>query len=278
MIPAYYFSGALCPECNQTLPAPERSPDQPFEITDADQDGDGIPDEWERTMNIDQKNAGHALFDPDADGFSSLYEFQNDTNPLIPRSHPPLWHRLKFSNVHLLELPVRFRALTAVGDDKANWDIQLDLNGRTAIKVLGDTIRVLGRRYKIADVERKIAEGDDQIDESKLYLVEETSGDNPEKITMQIGQRTFSSDQRAVFEDVSDPKFLLEIRPGDTFAVGTPAIGVENYRLQSFDIEKKIAVLEALDPNAKEKTVTIGADSVIPAGLRVRNAAPSTEN
>ncbi|MCQ2378181.1 MAG: hypothetical protein MJ016_03090 [Victivallaceae bacterium] len=278
MIPTYYFSGARCPECDKTLPAPERPRNRRFEKTDSDKDGDGIPDVWEAKFKLDEKIEGHAMLDPDGDGFSTIYEFQNNTNPLVPRSHPPLWQRLKFTTVHLIKLPVRFKALTAVGEDKANWDIQLELDNRTLIKALNDTVKVLGRRYRIVDVERNVANSADQIDESKLYLVEEISGENPEKITMQIGRETFSSDQRAVLEDVSDPNFKQELRPGDVFAIGDRrTTGEERYRLVSFDAEKKIVVLENLDKDAVEKTVTVGADSVIPEEFRVQSETAAPE-
>jgi hypothetical protein len=53
-----------------------------------DTDGDGMQDWFERRYQtkVDEKDE---MEDPDEDGFVSLYEYQNLTNPMDPRDHPP---------------------------------------------------------------------------------------------------------------------------------------------------------------------------------------------
>jgi hypothetical protein len=52
-----------------------------------DTDGDGMVDGWEIQFQLDptRKNAEE---DPDGDGFWNIQEYENDTNPLFPWSHP----------------------------------------------------------------------------------------------------------------------------------------------------------------------------------------------
>ncbi len=54
-----------------------------------DTDLDGLPDWWEELWQT-QIETKDAREDPDGDGFTNLQEFENDTNPKNPRSHPPV--------------------------------------------------------------------------------------------------------------------------------------------------------------------------------------------
>ncbi|MCQ2352066.1 MAG: hypothetical protein MJ033_01130 [Victivallaceae bacterium] len=275
MIPGYYFDDKHCPECDQMLPKPERPKTGRFEKTESDQDADGLPDEWEARFQIKQNVEGHALRDDDNDGFSNLYEYTCNTEPNVPRDHPPLWHRIVFTNVHLIQLPVNFKALTAFGDDKNTWKAQVEIERRgTKFWRLNNEVVVAGRHYIVVDMEKKLTS--DGKDESTLTLKEKTTGENPEIITMKVGQPTFSSDQRAVLEDIADPAFKVEVRVGDTFTIGNDVIGRENYKVKSFDGEKKEVVLEALDPDAKEKEATVTSESRVPEDMRVQSGIPES--
>lgn len=46
-----------------------------------DFDGDGLPDAWEKKHQLDPSNPSDALEDPDQDGYMSVEEFLNGTNP-----------------------------------------------------------------------------------------------------------------------------------------------------------------------------------------------------
>ena len=287
LIPVYYFSGHECPECHGKLPAPERASRRLRQITEDDADGDGILDELEKKYGLNPQNKEDALYDLDGDGFSNVYEVENNTDPRSPYSRPPLWYRLQFDGVIKVKIPVEFRALiTNNSDDKSMWDIQINdeqlrPNGRprgTRVVTLGSTIKIGKSQYKIADVERKI-EGNE--DKSTMKLVEETDRENPETLVLEVAKPTFSADQSAVFKDVSDPDFELVVRPGEVFVLGNREIGAEEYTLKSFDTEKGVAILHnpratdkgdpAVDKNGRAMIVT--KHSEIPEDSRIQRPA-----
>ena len=55
-----------------------------------DTDGDTMPDGWEHSHSLDPLDPSDADEDLDGDGFSNLVEYQNETNPDDPHSHPPV--------------------------------------------------------------------------------------------------------------------------------------------------------------------------------------------
>jgi hypothetical protein len=61
------------------------------EETGTDTDLDGMFDYWEDQFQTD-KYVKDAQEDPDDDGFINLYEFQNNTNPHDPQSHPAYYY------------------------------------------------------------------------------------------------------------------------------------------------------------------------------------------
>ena len=246
LIPRFYFSGKPCPNCGRILKVP---PDRPKMrrnvITADDSDGDGMPDAYEKSHNLDTSNPYDALYDADGDGFANIFEMEQNTDPTNARNHPPLWYRLRFVAVRRVVLPASFRALNDNKQtDPARWDLQLNfkqknartgkVTERTAMARLNGTIQIEGRRYRIKKVERilsdssgsarkkeqpviaggtvKEADEDKAQDQSKIYLEEDlnpsqrSKGLAPDKLEMQIGKPAYSSDRRPIFEDVGMPE------------------------------------------------------------------------
>jgi parallel beta-helix repeat protein len=55
-----------------------------------DTDEDTMPDGWEHSNSLDPLDPSDADEDLDGDGFSNLVEYQNETDPDDPHSHPPV--------------------------------------------------------------------------------------------------------------------------------------------------------------------------------------------
>ena len=67
------------------------------DVTDPDDDNDGMPDTWETENGLNPLDAADASLDPDGDGLTNLQEYQEDTNPnvsdaeALPTEALPLW-------------------------------------------------------------------------------------------------------------------------------------------------------------------------------------------
>ena len=68
-----------------------------------DTDGDGLPDTWELTYDMDFNNPADAAADPDADGLSNLQEYLAGTNPRIASSVLKASLRTNSNGARLLE-------------------------------------------------------------------------------------------------------------------------------------------------------------------------------
>ena len=280
-----------CPLCDGELVQPPEKKGPIWKVTAEDADGDGMSDVDEGKYGFDKTNPHDGCMDKDGDGFSNVYEIKMGTNPTDPRSRPPLWYRLKLSALRRVELPITFRALNANNsDDKQKWDIQLNTKDdrgreRTQIEMLGSIITLDKKEYKIYDILRKQTEvpgltkdGTKLIkDESVIYL-EQCDGNGKDKLEMQVGQKVYSSNPKAILIDtgMKDKVYICDIR--EVFTMGSRAIGTTRYRLKSIDPKKMTAQLEdptkfegdtTLDPAGTSMLVT--KDGQIPEEMLVRH-------
>ena len=155
-------------------------------------------------------NVEDALLDRDNDGFSNIFEIRvAKTSPVDPRSHSPMWYRLRLQEIRRVELPIKFMAVnTNSSDDKSRWDLQLNMVNKrnreiTSIEAVGNTIELDNKTYKIADIKLVKKEipaetkgGTPRIsDESVMYL-EQVEG--TDKLELQVGKKVFSSRPKAI--------------------------------------------------------------------------------
>ncbi len=83
----------VCPFCKTRQPEEKKQ--------DLDSDGDGIPDEWEKAHGMNPLDPNDISGDLDGDGYTNLEEFEAQTDPQDPASHPDDLESLK------LQLPLK---------------------------------------------------------------------------------------------------------------------------------------------------------------------------
>ena len=68
-----------------------------------------VPNEWLEEFGLPIAEGDVLSQDPDADGFSNLEEWQNQTNPTDKDSHPAFIVKLKLKSFGARAIPARFR-------------------------------------------------------------------------------------------------------------------------------------------------------------------------
>ncbi len=251
------FQCVRCPHCERFIPLTYCNEDKKcalcqgelkpvkvvevLEIKDInDIDGDGIPNDVEEKLGLNPNDPGDAHADMDGDGFSNLFEYQQGTRLNDPKDHPPLYKRLFMSALRVVELDAMLMKVSAAGDKKANWDIQVNIGDKTRFLLLGDTIELeKGRPYKIIDVisdVKKVMDGSVEVqrDESKIMC---QSVDGKYKITMEVGKRAKSPLPKAFLTDVADDKeYSVDI--GDKLKIGGALTGIVEYTILEIDMDK----------------------------------------
>lgn len=282
VVPFVYFSDGHCPTCKGELKKPSGRAKRALIITAEDSDGDGISDADEERYNFDKNDAGDALLDADGDGFSNLFEIQNQTDPRNPNSCPPHWYRLRFYGMDRVELPIRLTSVdTGDKPDPKNWEALIKLetrNMRTGRLVkrdnsyrIGDELLDFeGRNYRIVAMapEKRVEKGEGGlekvIDSYSVTLREirsEEDANNKEpldELKLVLGLPAYSPDRRVIIEDIGYPTDANGKRPsaayqgvrkdGVCFVGGVGAADRSmmrmSFKLVKFDERGKTALLE----------------------------------
>ena len=206
-----------------------------------DLDNDGIPNDVEVKLGMNQNDPEDAHNDMDGDGFSNLFEYKEGTQINNPKSFPPMYKRLYMSSLKVIELDAMLMKVLAVGDKKENWDIQVNIGERTRFVIFGDTIPLeKNRSYKIVDViydVKKVMDGNVEVmrDESKIIC---QSIDGKYTVTMEMGRNAKSPLPKAFLTDIADDKeYSIDI--GDRIKIGDPqTTGVFEYTISEIDTTK----------------------------------------
>ena len=223
-IPIYCFRiSNKCPICGVHLDPPPARIRKRRRRTPEDLDGDGIPNDVEKSRGMDERYAGDALLDPDGDGFSSRYEILvSNTDPQSPTSHPPLWRRLRFKGMSKVKLDISITSVSpGKSADPKMWTVSIETKerdvrtGRLRTREqecrIGGKLMFEGRTYTVTNIE-PLSEKDERGVERKSYAVTLKStatgtggASSLDELRLVFGQPTYSNDLRVVLEDIGVP-------------------------------------------------------------------------
>ncbi|MBN1675986.1 MAG: hypothetical protein JXR37_33390 [Kiritimatiellae bacterium] len=215
-----FFYAATCPFCNAAQP---KAPPQD------DEDGDGMPDAWERQHGLNPTMREDGEMDADADGYSNRDEFDGDSDPNNPDSKPEAWSKLRVRRIVPKAFPLVWMGSIGEQFQLNNWQ-----TGQSHAAKVGETID----GWKIVRVETRFEEqklpGIDtpiKVDVSVLIL---KKGDQTAELVKEKRLEAFSYSAVIVF--LLD-RSTRDVQPGTRFEVEGAAYKVVDIRDDLVKIE-----------------------------------------
>ena len=126
----------------------------------------GIPNRWIRDNNLDYSDASLPERDPDEDNFTNFEEFTAKTNPRDAASKPPLWTKLRLTDVKIEKLRFTFKSLPTGSTDK----VAINTIAADNPSMLSGATQFYPRSSKKV----RTPDGDKDVDERVLLLAERT--------------------------------------------------------------------------------------------------------
>ena len=235
-----------CPLCGTEQNA------KPVETINADSDGDGMPDEWERKYDLNPQDPADAELDSDEDGFTNAQEYADGTNPLDAKSHRDFATLLRVVKVEATVLPLVFKGFFMENRDGKQYSF--GYKGATLRAKVGD---------QIANVNDKIDSGFKlvAINEDAEEVVNKATGLKTKRPTAVVssGGKTFTLSVDKVAND-TDYNITLAKDFGDKGEITIDGgkdfkIGDKVYRVVKADKETMKVVISC-DADKSEVTLT----------------------
>lgn len=203
-----------------------------------DTDKDGITDSQEAAWNMDPTDPTDVYLDPDGDGFPTLYEFQQGTDPTDATSTPDLIKFVRLKDVTETSIQFELRGTAKLGESytlQLFWKYPGEEEGTTAYVRTG---RTFGRNNELTAesfTEKRTLRGDRYIDESVAVI---RSG----RYELKLG-RTPDKNKGSMTESVAElvtifgPDLEMTVRVDETIVIGN-----KSYKV--VDITKQAVVLQ----------------------------------
>ena len=206
-----------------------------------DTDGDGITDSQEAAWGMNPLNPDDVFLDQDDDGFPTLYEAENGTDPTNASSSPELIKFLRLKDINQTSIQFELRGTAKLS---GNYTLQLfwkypgQSRGQTDYIRTGENFGQNNEFRLVSFSEKRVQEGGRFVDKSEALIqsgrYQLTLGRTPETRSGSMTERI------AVIEAIFGPDFEEEIRVDETITVGKKTYNV-------VDITEDAVVLQPND-------------------------------
>jgi len=234
-----------CPFCKATQP--------PLEDLDPrrDDDGDGIPNLWERKYKLDERDPSDADKDRDGDGFSNKEEFfalpmvdlddlksEPGSDMSDATSYPPVEGFIKVHRIKSNPFRLRFKAVSVLPDKSLRFQVNTKGNRKTHFCKMGAVID----GFKLVDYKEKFKEVTSKHGMVRRKDISElTIGRGDKKIVLVKGKVVQYSEYRVWLYFELDKQRISKLVIGDKFKVRE-----EEYDLLDLEIKAGEAKIKRL--------------------------------
>lgn len=271
-----------CPACDKPL-APRVKNES--DVGKADQNSNGIPDEWESQFTLAETGADS---DEDSDGFSLIQEYMAKTDPSDPLSHPKYITMLYVDKVSQSKFPgLQLVSVDTVKPDKKDWDIKFStqvksgsaVNKKSPIVGIGRSFKSIDSKKNNVDFTVIDVEIDDKTQAPVVYI--QRIGKNDERIACRVKQDVYDPQQTVLFKDTTLFGKEIKCASGAEFKLGTEKTGEERFKVVSADRKTREAIVETVDETPETLTVPALSReeaSADDAGRTLPPGAPPVDN
>ncbi len=245
-----------CPLCGTEQNA------KPVETINADSDGDGMPDEWERKYDLNPQDSADAELDSDEDGFTNAQEYADGTDPLDAKSHRDFATLLRVVKVEATVLPLKFTGASRMPNGKYkcqfNYTYENPVSKRRDLITLwvneGDAIDNPSMKIQTGFKLVKLNEDAEEVENKSTGMKVKVP-----TVTISRGEKTFTLSQDKVANDTDyiitiakdfGDKGEITIDGGKDFKIGDKV-----YRVVKADKEAMKVVIRC-DADKSEVTLT----------------------
>lgn len=221
-----------------------------------------IPNKWfldndmaEVIRKSDAKDA-----DTDGDGFTNLEEFEGETDPQDPSSHPPLINKLKLANTSVQKMYLRLvipregqtgvEALKGRGTD---WKVEGIKEGNTFGPP--DT----PERFELTQVaQQEVQRGNMTVSDWRADFIDTSKPGKPEIQVFRRDRFVEVADYTVEFQLLAGPNKgeKFSVPEGGTFTLPPGADGDPEFMLLSVDAENQTATLKSLTGDGQDIVIT----------------------
>ncbi len=250
-----FVENGTCPICKYALRAAGGG-DTSKPNPQADSDEDGIPDKDETAAGLNPSEPTDASKDLDNDGFSNLEEYNAKTKINDPKSHPIYAKRLYIASIKRNKLPMVITKVTAHGENKNTWSIQVeqvvDGKAKTKFYKINTPMMLNDRKYEIKDITSETVEvrvdNKNTRKQNVFTVVIQEEGDKP--INAKEKEDVWENNESVKIIDVFTGK-EYNVATNETFSVGDDRTGEEKYAVKKVDSSKKTAIIQKSDNNTE---------------------------
>lgn len=228
----------ICPYCGYEQTIRERDSDQ-----------DGIIDSLEAKWGLNPNDPTDAVVDLDNDGFPTIVEVENETDPTDTSDYPPLIDYIRLVDVEETSIEFMLNGTAKFGDKytlQIYWEYPDENTGTTEYVKVGERFGRNNEFLAESFTEKRVQEGSKYIDKSRAVI----SSGRYQTSLGRVGDERFGkmTESKATIELIMGPEWNQLVRVDQTIELDKKSYKIVDINSQSVVIKLDDADSEIAEP------------------------------